>query len=244
MALGQVHHMDIVADAGTVMGIVVVTVDTQEFTAAHSHLGDIGHQIIGNTPGIFADVAAFVGTDGVEVAQQHNAPLLIRKSHTGEDLLGHVLGPAIGIGAAAGAGILVQRHLIVSGVNRSGGGEDQILHAHGLHNLGQHQGGVQVVIVVLPGDGHGLTHCLQTSKVDDTADLVFREDLPQQSLVTDIALIELQALAGKLFHPVQAFSVGVTQIVNDYHTVAAVQQLYAGMGADIAGAAGNQYIHS
>ena len=184
-----------------------------------------------------------MGADGVEVAQQHHAPFRVRVGDAAKDLLGHVLGPAVGVGAAAGAGGFPQGHLVVGGVDRGGGGEDQVLHPGLLHHLGQHQGGVQVVVVVFPGLGHGFAHGLQTGKVDDAADLVFGEDLPQQPFVPDIALIKLQGLAGELLHPLQAFGIGIAQIVDDHHAVAALQKLQAGVRADIPGAAGDQNIH-
>ena len=69
MALGKVYHMDIVPYTGTIVGVVVVAVDTQILPSANGNLGDVGHQVIGNTPRIFADFTAFVGANGVKVPQ-------------------------------------------------------------------------------------------------------------------------------------------------------------------------------
>ena len=102
MALGQIHHMDIIPDTGAIGGIVIVAENAEFLPAAHSHLGDKGHQIIGNTPGIFTDAAAFMGADGIEIPQKAHAPIGICYAQRLQDLLGHVLGPAIGIGATAG----------------------------------------------------------------------------------------------------------------------------------------------
>ena len=235
--------MDIVTDAGAVVGIVVIAVDTQVLPAADGHLGDIGHQVVGHTTGIFADVTAFMGADGIEVAQQHDSPFLIRKSHAGEDLLSHILGPAVRVGAAAGTGGLPQGHFIVGSIHGGGGGENDILHAHLFHDLGQHQGGIQVVIIILPRDGHGFAHGLQAREMNDAADLIFRENFAQQRFITDITFVKFQTLSGELLHTVQALRVGIAQIVNDHHAVTAFQQFHAGMAADITGAAGNQNIH-
>ena len=60
---------------------------------------------------------------------------------------------------------------------------------------------------------------------------------------TDVAFVEAQVLARQLPDPVQALGVGVAQIIHDHDAVAAVQKLHAGVGADIAGTAGDQYIH-
>ena len=225
------------------MGIVIVAEYAEELTATNGNLGDVGHQVVGDATGIFTDAAALVCADGVEVTQQDDAPLGISKSHAGEDLLGHVLGPAIGVGATAGAAVLTQGHLVVSGVNRCRGGEDQILHAHLLHDLGQNQSGIQVIVIVFPGHGNTFANSLQTGKVDHTADLIFCKDLGQQSFVTNVAFVELQILAGQFLHTLQGLGVGIAQIVDDYNTVAAFQQLNTGVGANIAGTAGNQYVH-
>ena len=47
-----------------------------------------------------------------------------------------------------------------------------------------------------------------------------------------------EILTGDLLHPIQTRGVGVAQVVDDHDTVALVQKLHAGMGADIARAAG------
>ena len=78
--------------------------------------------------------------------------------------------------------------------------------------------------------------------MDDAADLVLRKDLLQQSLIPHVALIEFQGLSRELLDPIQAFGVGIAQIVNDDHAITVFQQLQTSMGADITGAAGNQYV--
>ena len=70
MAAGQIHHMDVIAHAGAVRGGVVVAEHVQLFQRAHGHLGDVGHQVVGDAVGVLADEAALVGADGVEIAQQ------------------------------------------------------------------------------------------------------------------------------------------------------------------------------
>ena len=74
VSLGKIHHVDIVTDAGTVGGVVIVAVHGQLLQLTGGHLGNVGHQVVGNAVGVFANQAAFVGTDGVEVPQQHHAP--------------------------------------------------------------------------------------------------------------------------------------------------------------------------
>ena len=243
MALGKIHHMDVVPDAGAVGGGVVVAVDAEILPAAHSHLGDEGHQVVRNAPGVFADAAALMGADGVEVAKQGHAPAAVRGAHTGQDLFGHVLGPAVGVGAAAGAAVLPQGHLIVPGVDRGGGGEDDVFHPGFLHGLGQHQGGVEVVVIIPPGLGHALAHGLETREVDDGCDFVLGKDFVHEGLVPDIAPVERYLPAGKLLHPLQALGIGVAQVIHHHNAIAGVQKLHTGMRPDISGSAGDQNVH-
>ena len=243
MTLCQVNHMDVVPDTGAVVGGVVVAEDAQLLPAANGGLGDEGHQVVGNAPGVLAQQTGLVGTDGVKVPQQNHAPLGVGVGNAGENLLGHILGPAVGVGAAAGAAGFLQRHFVVGGINGGRGGEDDGLHVEGLHHLGQHQGRVQVVVVVFPGLGNALTHSLETGEVNDAVNLVFLEDGGQQCFVPHIALVEFHLFAGELLHPLQGLGVGVAQIINDHYLMAAFQQLDAGVCADVPGTAGDKNIH-
>ena len=78
MALCQVHHMDVIPDPGTVRRVIIIAEYIQMVQFAHCHLGNIGNQIVGDSLGILSNQTALMGTDGVEVAQQHHVPLRIR----------------------------------------------------------------------------------------------------------------------------------------------------------------------
>jgi hypothetical protein len=79
--------------------------------------------------------------------------------------------------------------------------------------------------------------------VDDAIDLILGEDLAQEGLVTDIALVETQILAGDVLHTVQGLGIGVAQVIDDHNIVTLVQKLHAGVGADITGTAGDKNFH-
>ena len=151
MALGQIHHMDIVPDACAVGGGIVIAKDRQLFQLAHGDLGDEGHQVVGNAGRILADEAGSMGADGVEVAQQNHTPLRIGSALALQDLLDHVLGPAVGIGAAQGNHILPVGYLGLVAVDGGRGGENQAFDAMGLHSFAESQGGIQIVAVVAQG---------------------------------------------------------------------------------------------
>ena len=52
MAPGQIHNMDVVTHTGAVRGGVVVAKDVHLFQLAHSHLGNVGHQVVGDAVGV------------------------------------------------------------------------------------------------------------------------------------------------------------------------------------------------
>ena len=70
------------------------------------------------------------------------------------------------------------------------------------------------------------------------------EDAVQGGPVTHINLVEIQAFAGDLLYPLQGLGAGIHQVVRHDNAVASLQQLHAGMAANVSGAAGNQYVHS
>ena len=81
MAPGQVHHVDVVPHAGAVGGGVVVAKDVDLLQLAHGHLGDVGHQVVGDAVGVLADQAGLMGADGVEVAQHRHVQAGVCLAH-------------------------------------------------------------------------------------------------------------------------------------------------------------------
>ena len=57
MAPGQIHDMDIVTDPGTVRGEIIIAKNLQFRQFADCHLGDVGYQVIRNTPRVLANPA-------------------------------------------------------------------------------------------------------------------------------------------------------------------------------------------
>lgn len=74
MALGQVHYMNVIANASTVGGGVVVAKDAEVLSLAYGHLGNERHEVVGDTVGVLANGAANVRAYGVEVAQDGYLP--------------------------------------------------------------------------------------------------------------------------------------------------------------------------
>ena len=69
------------------------------------------------------------------------------------------------------------------------------------------------------------------------------KDFFQQRLVAHIALDELHCLAGNFGYAVQAFRVGIAEIVNYNRRMTRLDQLHTGVAANISGTAGHKYVH-
>ena len=192
---------------------------------------------------MLADLSAFVCTHRVKIAQVHDRPFGIRFCDVEQDLFPHVLCPAIGIGAVSGFGGLAQRHLVVAGVDRGGRRKDDALDVVLCHDFTEHQGGIEIVLIIVHRLGNGLADGLETREVDGAGNLMLCKDFFQQRLVAHIALDELHRLAGNFGYAVQAFRVGIAEIVNYNRRMTRLDQLHTGVAANISGAAGHKNIH-
>lgn len=57
MALGQVHHMDVVTHSCTVTCVVVTAIHIQLWPDARGHLLNVGHQVVGDPNGMLSNQA-------------------------------------------------------------------------------------------------------------------------------------------------------------------------------------------
>ena len=118
--------MDVIAHAGAVGGGIVVAEDVHLFQLAHGHLGDVGHQVVGDAVGVLADQAGLVGTDGVEVAQQGHVQGGVSLADIGQDALGKGLGGAVGVGGGTHGEVLGDGHAGGVAVDGGGGAEHEV----------------------------------------------------------------------------------------------------------------------
>ena len=245
MAAGQVHNVDVVTHTGAVRGGVVVAKDVHLFQLAHSHLGNVGHQVIGDAVGVLADQAALVGTDGVEIAQQGHVQLRVCMADILQDALGKGLGGAVGVGGSTHGEVLGDGHTGGVAVDGSGGAEHEVVAAVAAHHVQNDQRAVEVIVVVLDGLRNAFAHSLVGCKLDDSGNVrALGEDLLHVLVAGHVCLVEAEILAGDLLDPVQNHRRSVIIVICHHDIVASVQQLDAGVAADVAGTAGNQNCHS
>ena len=244
MTRGQIAHVDVVAHAGAVGGGVVVAKDLNGLELAHGDLGDIGHQVVGDALGVLADQARRMSADGVEVTEQHDVPLGVGGVDVHEDLLNHPLGPTIGVGRGLLGVLFGDGRIVRVAVDGRGAREDDGLAAMVPHDVDEHQGVLDVVVVVLDGLAHRLADGLKAGKVDDAVDLMGIEDLVHRIAVEHVGLVEGEVLGGLVAHDgldaVDGDGAGVGEVIDDDDLVAALEQLNDGVGTDEAGTAGNE----
>ena len=111
------------------------------------------------------------------------------------------------------------------------------------HHAAQRHGSAQVVLIIIERDAHGFAHGLQACKVHHAVDMLLIKNAADKRRVAAIALVQGDGLAGDLFHTGNGLGAAINKIIQYDHFVARVQQANAGVGADIAGAAGKQKTH-
>ena len=163
----------------------------------------------------------------------------------GEDLLDHPFGPAIRVGGALLGAFLGERQAVRIAVDGRRAGEHDGLAAVVAHDVHEHQGVLDVVVVVLDGLGHRFAHGLKACEVDDAVDLVIGEDFLHGFAIKYICLVEGEILgffvSDDLAHARYGDLACVGKVVYDDNLVVAVEQLDNGMGADKTGTAGYQH---
>jgi hypothetical protein len=76
--------------------------------------------------------------------------------------------------------------------------------------------------------------------VDHRIDGVGLEQLAQRCLVADVGAVEGEQLAPAISSTRRGLGLAVAEVIDDDHLVARAKEFDAGMGADVAGAAGHE----
>src|SRR5690606_3316387 len=75
MPVGDVHHVQVVAQACAVWGVIVAAKNVDLRQLSHGNLEHVGGQVVRNLRRVLTDAAARVGADRVEVAQRRHLQL-------------------------------------------------------------------------------------------------------------------------------------------------------------------------
>src|ERR1700730_3783771 len=124
--------MNIITDAGPVGCVVIIPTYVKPVVAANRDLGNQRDKVVGNPDWIFADQAAFVGTNRVKIAKNSDPPGWIARILIAKHVFDGELGSAVGIYSLQRMILGIGQELRDS-IDRRGGGEDEFLHARLLH---------------------------------------------------------------------------------------------------------------
>ena len=164
MGFRQVHHVQIVPNAGAVMGGVVVAEDPQLLAPSGSHLSDEGKQIVRNAEGVLPDATAGVGAHRVEVAQTGHPPISGAAKRC-QHLLHGEFGLGVGMHRRGGHPF-VEGELLRFAVDRGGAAEHQGAAVMSVHGRSQDPAAVEVHIPVAQWVGHRFPHGLETGEMN------------------------------------------------------------------------------
>ena len=114
--------------------------------------------------------------------------------------------------------------------------------AHGLEEV---QGADKVIGVVLQGLCDALPHRLEAGKVNHRIDVrILGEEGLHLVLVAELRLDEGNPFAGNLLHPAHRLLAGIGKIVRYHNLVPCLDELHAGVAADVPSAAADQNGHN
>ena len=186
---------------------------------ADGNLRDIGHEVVGDAGRIFADETARMSADRVEIAQEGDRPVRVGFGGVAQDLLAHILRPAIGVGAHTGVRILPQGHFVITGIDCGRRGENNVADVMVLHCLTECDSGEEVIVIVFQRHRDGFTNGFEPGKVNHAADIMFIKDGIQRGAVTHVVFVEDNIFAGNLLHSFQRLFAGVYKVIDHNNIV-------------------------
>ena len=230
MNCGEVGDVDVVADAGSVRGVVVGAENDDALTSAGCRLtGDLDE--VSGVRGGLTGPPRRIGAGDVEVAQRRVAEVVCSR-RVAKHPLGRQLGAPVRI-HRSGRSLLVHRHLLRSAVDGRGRREDEVLHATGDAGLNQARARDRVVPVVLEGVDDRLGHHGASGEVDYRPDTVIRDERAGRRGVAGIAFHEFRLGGNGRPGPRH-------EVVEDHHGIPRLEKGQGGVAADVAGASGDQ----
>ena len=104
MAFREIDDVNIVADTSSVWGRIIITENSQLWTLAAGDLHNNRHEVVRDAVRVFADEAARVIADWIEVAKKNNGVDFVSDDGGLEDFFDHEFRPAVRIGDADASG--------------------------------------------------------------------------------------------------------------------------------------------
>ena len=112
-----------------------------------------------------------------------------------------------------------------------------------IHCVQQVQGASHVGLVVPQRLLSGLAHSLQARKVNHSVGANLLEESLHALKVEQVNLVELGGTASEFSDALEGLLGRVSEVIHDDNVVACLEQFKYGVRADVAGTAGNEYLH-
>lgn len=242
VSLGKVYHVDEVADATAVGGVVIGAEYGEFLPQSGSGLREERHKIVGHSVGEFADKGRRMGSYGVEVAEDDALDGSARSDIVGDNLLANLLGVSVGRSGRLNRSRLVDGIDIGFAVYGTRTRENDSLHVILRHEVQEIDEGCEIVAIVEQRFLHAFANSLRRREIDDTLDaFVGFEKVAQRVDVGAVAFHEIGTDARDFLYAVDYVAVGVGEVVDNHYIIASVLKFNHGMGAYVARAPGYEY---
>ena len=136
-----------------------------------------------------------------------------------QNLLHHILGPAIRIGALTSTQFFCVRDRCVFAVDGCRRTEYNVFATVFIHHFKQCQRGIDIVSIILNGHLHRLAYCLEPSEVNDNIDCIFGENFPHCFCVLHIGFVYCRSCTCYSLYSVYYFRAAVVVVICDYYFI-------------------------
>ena len=137
MRFRKIHHVDIVTNARTIGGVIVISEDLQLLTETGSGLRDERQKVLRYAIRQLTDLSRWVRANRIEITQDGSVQLRVRMSLIADDLLVDLLGVAVRRESLLNRRGLIYRQMscVRLTVHRAGRRENEIRHMIQSHDL-------------------------------------------------------------------------------------------------------------
>ena len=232
VSLSQVDNIDVVADAGTVRRVIVVTEYTQLFADTHSSLCQIRDQVLRNAVRQFADLCCRMCSDRVEVTQDDALERSAGMDRVADDLFVDLFCISVWRSSRFDRSVLGYRQIlrVRLPVNGTGRREYNAFDIEFRHQFQQVHQCHYVVAVVFQRLLYGFAYCFAGGKQDNPFDSRMSfQCFAGSFLIFQVQLDEFRTDACDAFDTVQYFYIGVRQVIDDDNFITCVLQFYCGV---------------
>ena len=165
---GEIHHMDVVPDACAIRRGVVISEYCEGGAQAGGCLGEVRDEVVWVAQRKFANLAGWMGTNRIEVAQQCRLHGVAARAEIRYDALTRLFGVAIGGLGPSNGGLFVDRNVFGLPIDGATAGEHKLSEVEVRCCFEQVYGACYVVGIIFQGFLRAFANGFERSKMDDS----------------------------------------------------------------------------